>query len=72
MVDEKSGNKDIIPDQARAHLVVRMFELYTTGNYSIRKLREEMKKLGLRTTLKNSKPLTGGMIHATLFSTSEP
>ncbi|MCX7837596.1 MAG: recombinase family protein [candidate division WOR-3 bacterium] len=55
-----------MPDPARAHLVVRMFELYATGNYSIRTLAEEMKKLGLRTTLKNAKPLTIGMIHSTL------
>ena len=63
---DDNGNKDITPDIARAHLVVRMFELYATGNYSIRTLAEEMKKLGLRTTLKNSKPLTTGMIHFTL------
>jgi len=63
---DENGNKDIIPDPARAHLVVKMFELYATGNYSIRTLAEEMKKLGLRTTLKNSKPLTTGMIHSTL------
>jgi len=63
---DKNGNKDIIPDIARAHLVVKMFELYGTGNYSIRTLAEEMKKLGLRTTLKNAKPLTTGMIHSTL------
>ena len=63
---DENGNKDIKPDPARAHLVVRMFEFYATGNYSIRTLAEEMKKLGLRTTLKNSKPLTTGMIHSTL------
>ncbi len=65
-VIDDNGNKDIIPDPARSHLVVKMFELYATGNYSIRILAEEMKKLGLRTTLKNSKPLSTGMIHATL------
>jgi len=66
ILGEDGKKKDIIPDPARAHLVVRMFELYATGNYSIRTLSQEMKKLGLRTTLKNAKPLTTGMIHSTL------
>ena len=66
VLGEDGKKKDIIPDPARAHLVVRMFELYATGNYSIRTLTEEMKKSGLRTTLKNAKPLTTGMIHSTL------
>jgi len=63
---DENGNKDIMPDPARAHLVARMFESYSKGNYSIRTLAEKMKELGLRTALKNSKILTTGMIHYTL------
>lgn len=35
--DDK-GNKDVIPDPGRAHFIVRIFELYATGNSSIRQI----------------------------------
>ncbi len=65
-VVNENDNKDIILDPARAHLVAKMFELYATGNYSIRTLTKEMNQLRLRPTRKNSKPLTDGVIYATL------
>jgi len=64
VVDE-NGNKDHIPDPARAHLVVKMFELYTTGNYSIRTLAEEIRKLGLKGTVEG-KPISTGMVFKVL------
>lgn len=63
---DENGNKDIIPDPARAHFIVKMFELYATGNYSLRQIRDEMKKLGLRSNNKNPKPLSTGKIHRDL------
>ncbi len=46
-VDE-NGKKDIVPDPQRAHLIQKLFELYATDTYSIKTLRTEMVKLGLR------------------------
>lgn len=48
VVDEK-GEKNIVPDPDRAHFIVKLFEMYATGNYSLLKLAEEAEKLGLRT-----------------------
>ncbi len=48
VVDEK-GEKNIVPDPDRAHFIVKLFEMYSTGNYSLLKLAEEAEKLGLRT-----------------------
>src|SRR3989338_10840888 len=45
-VGEK-GHKIHIIDQHKASLVKRMFELYSTGNYSIKKLTEMMSQEGL-------------------------
>jgi DNA invertase Pin-like site-specific DNA recombinase len=43
----ESGAKDIIFDDERAHHIRRIFELYATGNYSIKKVRDEVTKDGL-------------------------
>ncbi|MGB4254060.1 MAG: recombinase family protein [Minisyncoccales bacterium] len=47
----------------RAHLIVKMFEMYATGNYSIRQIRDEMEKLGLKSKAKNQKPESTGKIY---------
>lgn len=65
VVDE-NGNKDIKPDPLRAHFIVKIFEMYATGNYSIRQIREKMAELGLRSNSKTPKPLSSGMIYAIL------
>lgn len=64
-IADDNGNKDIIPDPARAHLVVKMFELYATGNYSIRTLAKEIRKLGLKGTV-DGKPISTGMVFKVL------
>lgn len=46
-VGEK-GHKIHIIDEQKAPLVKKMFELYATGNYSIKRLTEFMNELGLR------------------------
>ena len=48
MLNEQ-GEKTIIPDPNRAPFIVKLFELYATGNYSLLKLAEEAEKDGLRT-----------------------
>ena len=43
------GGKLKTPDPVRAPLILRTFELYASGQFSIRSLRKEMWQLGLRT-----------------------
>lgn len=62
----ENGNKDIIPDPAKGHLITRMFELYATGNYSILQIKQEMDKCGLTGNLARSKPLQKSVIHNVL------
>jgi site-specific DNA recombinase len=46
-------DKDLIIDPERGHLVKKAFELYSTGNYSITSLRDEVTRLGLITKMGN-------------------
>jgi DNA invertase Pin-like site-specific DNA recombinase len=45
----EQGEKNIIPDPERACHIIKLFELYATGNYSLLKLKEEAEKDGFRT-----------------------
>ncbi|MEN9551648.1 MAG: hypothetical protein RI935_25 [Candidatus Parcubacteria bacterium] len=58
--ESKRLRKDIIVDPERGHLIVRMFELYATGLYSLETIRLQMIDLGLR-TLKGNKPSKSGI-----------
>ena len=49
------GSKDIIPDPQKDYLISKMFNLYSKGNYSFRKLSEEMAEVGLLNA--NNNPL---------------
>ena len=60
---DENGNKDIKPDPARTHFIIKIFERYSTGNTSIRILKKEMEELGLRGTGKGNNPLSYSMIH---------
>ncbi len=44
----EKGHKIHVIDEKIAHLVRKMFELYSTGNYSVMSIEDEMYKLGLR------------------------
>lgn len=46
-IEDGKGNKDIVPDPKNAHLIVRMFELYASGNHSTITIRKEMADAGL-------------------------
>ena len=50
--DEK-GDKVIIPDPIRAQYIVRIFELYSTGNYSMDRISKIMREEGLKSKLQN-------------------
>lgn len=45
---EKRLRENIIIDPERSHLVIKMFEMYATGNYSLETIRKEVTDLGLR------------------------
>ena len=60
-IGEEKGKKDIAPDETRSHYIVKIYEMYATGNYSMRKIKEDMERSGLRGTAEG-KPLSGSMI----------
>lgn len=47
-IADDNGKRTIILDVEKAHLVRKMFELYATGNESIKTIAAKMKKLGLQ------------------------
>ena len=58
-----NDKKDIIPDPARRYFVVRIFEMYSLGNNSVRTIQNEMRKLGLISNTKNPKLLSTSQIY---------
>lgn len=60
LVVYKDGRRDHIPDPQKAHLIAKMFELYATGSYSFRMIKQEMDELGL--VGKDGKPLALSMV----------
>ena len=65
-ITNADGTSDIIPDSAKRYFIVRIFEMYSTGNYSVRQIQEEMKRLGLTSNMKNPVPLSTSQIYAIL------
>lgn len=60
-------NKDIIVDSERAPLVKKMFEMYATGQYSVKGLQEFAKEMNLCSShSKTNKPLGRETIYAML------
>jgi site-specific DNA recombinase len=60
LVRNEDGRRNHIPDPQKAHLIVRMFELYATGNYSFKTIKQKMDDLGL--VGKEGKPLSVSMV----------
>jgi site-specific DNA recombinase len=52
-VKDKDGKKTIVPDPETAPLIVKAFEWYATGNYSVKEIAAMLKDVGL--TFKKSK-----------------
>ena len=46
-IEDFEGNKSLKPDPKRAHLIVKIFELYSTGLYSIKTIQQKVTQLGL-------------------------
>jgi len=65
-IDIKNEVKDKEPDPARAYLITKIFEMYATGNSSMRTIRDEMKKIGLKSNTENPKPLSVSQIEHVL------
>ncbi|MDD5693123.1 MAG: recombinase family protein [Patescibacteria group bacterium] len=64
--EDEKGTKDIEVDLLRSPYIIKMFEMYATGNYSLRQVMDEMNKLGLKSKSKSPKPMTISMIDHTL------
>jgi DNA invertase Pin-like site-specific DNA recombinase len=52
--EDEKGNKEIIPDPSRAQFIVRIFELYSTGNYSMDRIAKITNEEGLKSILQNN------------------
>ena len=61
-IDFKNENKDKEPDPARAHFIVKIFEMYATGNSSMRIIRDKMERIGLKSNTEDPKPLSVSQI----------
>jgi len=59
---DKEGNKTIIPDPERARYIRKIFEMYSTGNYSMDIIGQKMKKLGLTNNSKSHKPVSTSQV----------
>ena len=60
----KDDKTDFVRDPERADFIGKIFELYATGNYSVKTLAKEMSRLGLRS--RNDKEVSPSMIHTIL------
>ncbi len=65
-INTKNENRDIIPDPERSPFIIKMFEMYSTGNHSLLKITQEMAKSGLTGTSGLNRPLSKGMIYNVL------
>jgi len=64
-IDDK-GNKDMIPDPLRSHFIPQMFQMYSTGSSSVRKIKDTVDSLGLRSNMPNPKPISKSQIYHAL------
>lgn len=60
ITDAITGRRDIVFDMEKEALIRKIFELYATGNYSIKTIGKEITKAGLKSKI--GKPLAGSMI----------
>ncbi len=61
--DKETGKSDIIIDKDRAFFIKRVFEDYSTGNYSLSEITRRLKDFGLTSNTKNNNPLHKSQIH---------
>lgn len=60
--DSEGKRTNIIPDPLRNHFMIKMFEMYATGN-SVERIAKELQKMGLRSNTKNPKPIRASLIY---------
>ncbi|EKE25639.1 MAG: cassette chromosome recombinase B [uncultured bacterium] len=58
------GSKDVVPDEDRAHHVQKMFEMFATGDYSVKSMSKEMYRRGLRS--RKGMKVSSSQVHAIL------
>jgi len=67
-IDKKKRlRRDIVPDPEKENIAIELFEKYASGNYSCRKLADEMEKRKIKT--QKEKPLYPSVIHNILKNT---
>jgi DNA invertase Pin-like site-specific DNA recombinase len=62
-VTNENNNKEIEIDPIRSPLIIKIFELYATGNYSISKITSDMKEAGLTSNTVSPKPLQHNSVY---------
>lgn len=65
-VENEHYIKNIIVDPVRSPYITKMFEMYATGNYSMRKIKDFLDKAGFTSKSDKNVPMTIGMINHTL------
>lgn len=55
-IRDDNDESNVVVDPQRGHLIIKMFELYASGQYSVKLLAKEMERLGLRSL--TGKPLS--------------
>lgn len=62
--NSKDGKKWIKPDEEKKYFILKAFEMYATGQYSIKKLGKELREMGM--TSKGSKPMPTSLLYCVL------
>jgi len=65
-ITKDDGSKNIEPDPIRSQFIVKMFELYSSGNYSLEILVGKLKTMGLKSNTKAPKPVGTALIYHSL------
>ena len=61
-IKHEDGSTDIVVDPATAPFVVKAFELYASGEYSYKRLRDKTEEMGLLNNWRSDKPLTTSQV----------
>src|SRR3989338_9120619 len=64
-VDDK-GNKDMIADPLRNHFIPQIYQMYSTGSSSVKKIKDTVDSLGLRSNMPSPKPISKSQIYHAL------
>jgi len=62
-ITKEDGSKNIEPDPIRSQFIIKLFEFYATGNYSLGILANKLKEMGLKSNTKAPKPLGTALIY---------